>query len=467
MVLYILLNLILGFGYMLQETPNAVVNTYVEPSEYKTVVAGLKARYPSYCNNSATDFNFSTTWTYIDNRCDFDLELGDILILGENAVFITTYFQDTPSNPVVAAAAGLSAGNYFVPGVEAMQLSFEHTVSTSWGLNALNPELHLHALGDSKNNATFFSGQSVTVKIADLLGIAGANLDAINLHSAGPLYRLTGTHIKITMAYSNMHSRTPLDYTVKTDGAVDYTPGVWTSVGLKIVYKEDATGKLHKFQRYHYALRVSFVTTGTIGIADAFATLTNLAVALSLLGVAVSVVDTVGEYFVSNFGVMKHDNRNDWMTLESLKAYALEEGILDRFAEDRGVRLLDTDAMRAIRARSLSKKAAALEAAALEAEALEAAALEAEAMRAVLGLQLQHDDGSGSSATKKGLKNSSRHSPRKGSRRGSTSRTGGRSDGSMAGGAGAGKGAGAGTGAGAGAGAGGDKNCFPFSSSFC
>jgi hypothetical protein len=163
-VLYNVLNLIVGFGYMLQETPNAVVNTYVEQAEYKTAVAGLKARYPSYCNNSATDYNFSTTWTYTDNRCDFDLEMGVILILGENAVFITTYFEDTPSNPVAAAAAGLSAGNYFVPGVEAMELSFSHTVSTSWGLHALNPELNLHALGDSKNHATFSSGQSVTVK---------------------------------------------------------------------------------------------------------------------------------------------------------------------------------------------------------------------------------------------------------------------------------------------------------------
>jgi len=62
-----------------------------------------------------------------------------------------------------------------------------------------------------------------------------------------------------------------------------------------MVYKEDATGRLHKCQRYHYALRVSFVATGTIGTPDAFAALTNLAVALGLLGVAVTVVDSVCE----------------------------------------------------------------------------------------------------------------------------------------------------------------------------
>jgi hypothetical protein len=410
-VLYIVLNLIVGFGYMLQETPNAVVNAYVEQAEYKTAVAGLRARYPSYCNNSATDYNFSATWSYTDNRCDFDLELGDILTKGENAVFITTYFQDTPSDPAAAAAAGLSAGNFFVPGVEAIQLAFEHTVSTSWGLSTTNPALNLHALGDSRNNASFADGQSASVNIADLLGIAGANLDARNINSTGPLYRLSGTHVKIALKYSNMHTGTPLDYTVKTEGAVDFTPGVWTSVGPKMVYKADTTGRLHRFQRYHYALRVSFVTTGTIGTPDAFATLTNLAVALGMLGVAVAVVDACSEYLVSNFDDMKYDDRNDWLTLESLKAHALEEGILDRFAQENGMQLLDTDVMRAIKARMEAKKAAALEAG---------------AARAMVGLP---DDGGGTSSAYK-----------KGPFVGTTSPAGGGADGSVAGGGGGGDG---------------------------
>ena len=42
-----------------------------------------------------------------------------MLTKGENAVFITTYFQDTPSDAAAAAAAGLSPErqNFFVPGV--------------------------------------------------------------------------------------------------------------------------------------------------------------------------------------------------------------------------------------------------------------------------------------------------------------------------------------------------------------
>ena len=106
-ILYIVLfNLFLNFGYMLQETPNAVVNAYVDEAEYKSTVAALKLSPPSYCDNSATDYTFSATWTYNNNTCDFDLDVGDVLTKGESAVFITTYFQDTPTNPTTAAAAG-------------------------------------------------------------------------------------------------------------------------------------------------------------------------------------------------------------------------------------------------------------------------------------------------------------------------------------------------------------------------
>ena len=348
-VLYIILNIIIGFGYMLQETPNAVVNAYVEESEYRSTVDSLKLSPPSYCDNVATDYNFSATWTYNNNKCAFDLDVGDILTKGENAVFITTYFQDTPSDAAAASAANLSAGNYFVPGVESMRMIFDHTVTTSWRLREFNPELHLRPFDRPEANAhSYPSGKSVSVTVADLLGIGGAELDTENTldgSSSGPLYRLSGVHVRIGMKYSNMDVYDPLDRTVKTEGAVDFTKGVWTSIGPKMVYKPDASGKWHKFQRYHYALRVSFITTGTIGKPDVFATLTNLAVALGLLGVAVTVVDSISEYLVPNFIDMTHDNRNDWMTLESLKAFAVRQGHLQKFAEDNGMKLIRTKTM--------------------------------------------------------------------------------------------------------------------------
>ena len=119
-----------------------------------------------------------------------------------------------------------------------------------------------------------------------------------------------------------------------------------------MVWKADTAGKLHAFQRYHYALRVSFVFGGTVGVFDFFTLLVNLAVAMGMLGVAVTVVDAASEYLVSNFDDQKYDDRNDFMTLEALKEYALEQGILDRYAAKTGMELLDDDVMKAIRERS-------------------------------------------------------------------------------------------------------------------
>jgi len=56
----------------------------------------------------------------------------------------------------------------------------------------------------------------------------------------------------------------------------------------------------------------------------------------------VTVIDTCSEYLVANFGDMTNDNRNDWLTQESLKVFAVERGILDAFAVGRRQILLKT-----------------------------------------------------------------------------------------------------------------------------
>ena len=66
---------------------------------------------------------------------------GRPLAKTESAVFITTYFQDTPVDSVSANAAGLYSSNAFVPGVDQMRLVWDHQVSTSWGEAANNPAI--------------------------------------------------------------------------------------------------------------------------------------------------------------------------------------------------------------------------------------------------------------------------------------------------------------------------------------
>jgi hypothetical protein len=356
---YIVVNLIVSHGYMKQEAPSAVVNAYVDEADYYAHAATLAADPPAYCDNPDTDYTYSDSWTYEDNTCDFSLRLGDVLAKTESAVFITTYFQDTPVDSVSANAAGLYSSNAFVPGVDQMRLVWDHQVSTSWGDVANNPAIEFRRTGEAAASSdarlTSPAGSDVGVPLVDLLSIAGADLDAVNAgpDGSGPLFRLSGTHVKINVAYENTRAARPFDHETKAFADVSFTTGgVWTSLGPKMVWKADAAGKLHAFQRYHYALRVSFVFGGTVGVFDFFTLLVNLVVAMGMLGVAVTVVDAASEYLVSNFDDQKYDDRNDFMTLEALKEYALEQGILDRYAAKTGMELLDDDVMKAIRERS-------------------------------------------------------------------------------------------------------------------
>jgi hypothetical protein len=99
---YIVVNLIVSHGYMKQEAPSAVVNAYVDEADYYAHAATLAVDPPAYCDNPDTDYTYSDSWTYEDNTCDFSLRLGDVLAKTESAVFITTYFQDTPVDSVTA-----------------------------------------------------------------------------------------------------------------------------------------------------------------------------------------------------------------------------------------------------------------------------------------------------------------------------------------------------------------------------
>ena len=69
-------------------------------------------------------------------------------------------------------------------------------------------------------------------------------------------YRLTGLRIQVSLSTVTCTRQHPLR-TLSSAMVLLVNPGAWTSLGPKMIYKPDSTGKLHKFQRYHYVLRVS------------------------------------------------------------------------------------------------------------------------------------------------------------------------------------------------------------------
>jgi hypothetical protein len=375
---YILANLVASFGYMKVEAPFGSTNAYISDSTWSTTQATLKANNPIYCGggtscsgtdcsdtNSTYDYTYSANYVYNTNYCEYDLDIGDVLTKGESAAFITTYYQDKPAagayvslhgteytsaNGVTSTFAesnnfnGLGAGNkatgnYFVPGIEEMYLNFDHTVTTSWDDTTTNAKMTF-------GSKTYAKGETVSIKIQDLLTEAGADLDSVNIgadpsgSTTGPYYRISGMHLKFEMEYSNMNRETPFNHDVHANAKVSYTTGTWNSLGPKIVYKQHTDKEVYRYQRYAYTLRISFVAKGSIGVFDWFTLFLNLAVALGLTGVAITVVDMVSEFFVDDFADKKYDDRNEWLTLQACMENAIETGMLKRYAAKRGIQIL-------------------------------------------------------------------------------------------------------------------------------
>ena len=160
-----------------------------------------------------------------------------------------------------------------------------------------------------------------------MLSIAGADLDAVNAgpDGSGPLFRLSGTHVKINVA-SKTRAPRGFDHDEGVRGCLVHHRGC-----LDQSRPEDGVESRHGREAARVPavpLRVAGLVRvrGTVGVFDFFTLLVNLAVAMGMLGVAVTVVDAASEYLVSNFDDQKYDDRNDFMTLEALKEYALEQG---------------------------------------------------------------------------------------------------------------------------------------------
>ena len=370
------------------EKPLNSVTSFVEDTNWATEQAAYAASPPWYCDNAATDFTYSAAYAYTNNGCDTTTVLGDVLVKGDSAKYITTYYRDVPANVTEATAAGLYAENNFIPGVENVYVSFNHVLETSWGHSEANAKFTIAGV-------TFAKGETVKIKLrcapfkllfihpfwtlfvstfdrvlfrlrpknhhpprSDLLTYAGMNLDSKHANN-DVYYRLSGLHVMIEMKYSNVQSSFAnlFNHEYYCDAKLVSVENKFNSLGPKMVYRKDYnTNFLHKFERYPQTIRLSFVNAGEVGIFDMFTLGLEIAVALGLIAVADVVVDNFSNLFIDNFYDIKYDTSNDWLTTESLKQHALETGILDRFAEEVGAKIISEKSIAKLREAMLKRE---------------------------------------------------------------------------------------------------------------
>jgi hypothetical protein len=386
---YITYTLTFHHGYMKFEKPLLSVTSYVEDTNWATEQAAYAASPPWYCDNAATDFTYSAAYAYTNNGCDTTTLLGDVLVRGDSAKYVTSYYRDVPANVTEATAAGLYAENNFIPGVENVYVSFNHVLETSWAHSEVNAKFTIAGV-------TFAKGETVKIKLrcapfkllfthpfwclfvstfdrvlfrlrpknhhpprSDLLTYAGVNLDSKHTNGNDVYYRLSGLHIMIEMKYSNVQSSLAnlFNHEYYCDAKLFFVENKFNSLAPKTVYRKDYnTNFLHKFERYPQTIRLSFVNAGEVGIFDMFTLGLEIAVALGLIAVADVVVDNFSNLFIDNFYDIKYDTSNDWLTTESLKQHALETGILDRFAEEVGTKIISEKSIAKLREAMLKRE---------------------------------------------------------------------------------------------------------------
>ena len=141
MIVYFLINIFGNFGYMKLETPFGSTNMWAGGYDASND-AGLCSRLADY------DFKYSDAWTYYDNKCR-QFTYGEVMRkLEDGGFYIQTYVSDTVSTYTDCAEDGAGcrnvssvSTNYFVPGVENIQVSVEHGfTAVQRGVSKLMPK---------------------------------------------------------------------------------------------------------------------------------------------------------------------------------------------------------------------------------------------------------------------------------------------------------------------------------------
>jgi len=343
-MLYVLFATISQHSYMKFEVPTVAVNPYPGSSSFKTALAA-NASAP-YCNNPVYDYTYSSAWIYKDNQCrNTGGALPEIYSKSKGVVNLVTYYSEYDLLPD-GRYASEPQRNYFYPHVEEVWLYFDH-VMDSRNIHGSNVKTSIEGQGSDKVHY-FEDGDTVAIKVKDLVELAWLSLDDENKNSGGsappvggkywPSYRLTGLGIAMKMEYANTYQDSPMKSSKTLRINVrSSTEGSWTSKGPRILTVPQADGRFKMVERYEYGLTINYHPAGKIGQFEFFSLLYSVTVMVALVMISTFVITSLSHVFVKSFNSMKSFTENHWLAIEALTYKAREEGWLQDAAMALGV----------------------------------------------------------------------------------------------------------------------------------
>ena len=218
-IIYFLFNIFQNFGYMKLETPYGSTNMWAGGYDASND-AGLCLAAGNY------DFTYSDAWTYYDNKCR-QFTYGEDRAQARGRRFLYTDLR--PGHRVdvhglrrrrdrLPNVSTVKTENYFVPGVENIEISVEHGfTAVQRGVSKLMPKTTVwkksgdwEGKQDDDDEESFNEKKPFAMTLKEMLKLAGVDsIDAPNhagavAGSVGvPTYRMTGMVIELQIDYTN------------------------------------------------------------------------------------------------------------------------------------------------------------------------------------------------------------------------------------------------------------------------
>jgi len=312
--------------YMFKEVPVGTSNVWGQNID-------LDSTPDEVCEGSEKyDFVYDSIWVYKNNICR-PFAYGEVLRkLESGGLYIQTYTQDVYYTQKECDDDGEPCGivksesaNYFVPGIDSMELGIGHSFRTLSRGSQANVETTLVNM-DGTPIKTIPAGTPISLSLTELLNASGIpSLDAPNelgtvADSIGvPKFRMTGARLDVSLTYSNLGS---LDGNV-TKATMRVLAGDqgWAGLGGNSDYVQSSGGPTGKnytiayHDRYSYGILLTVTFEGEIGTPSAFTFFMSLSTFIVYLGISQVVADLVAEFMLGSVSAAIKDSKHDHLDI--------------------------------------------------------------------------------------------------------------------------------------------------------
>ena len=336
---------------------------YFNPEEFSEVTDGgfqvhtnfVHQSYQRVCTNQCVDTATGTcsyNYTLNDPPSPSSIPPGGV------------EFLNFPSN---CSEQVMSYANAYIYGMENVTITVTPFYTTSWGTSGLFDSLSfVDSMGATLGPLFTFTGGTATLKLSDLLNMAGIDLDTSqNLMSGGiglsnastgatnsnsqtnwPPYRLTGVSLRFKFVVSNFKTSSPVNFNVTGIGSVlavaepgnfvtgrtDRTywgslstssPPFTASLAFPNEYDYDAMWTERRWQ----SVKVTVGAEGLIGHLEIFTLLTAIFHAFVASLIAVSITDIIGQVLSTEFAAEKFEDTGTREAVNMLLEKEADHGV--------------------------------------------------------------------------------------------------------------------------------------------